>query len=796
MIKAEIISQLKSRRGKSFTPDELADIMGITPDYLTTYYDLLGQLIEDGKVIADGGNVAHKGRAEASTGQRKGGDSSTPPGTGQEVVQTPKQSPEQAPTRRRKGDQGPQDAGEKQPAQREQVARRREKSPSQPKQQRQMKTRRQKVSAVRRETKIKQETQGKREVEGVVEVTRRGFGFVVVDGMDDVFIAGRDLGGATYGDLVRVRLLGRTSRGNPEGRVLKVLVRGRTTVVGTVEQVPNGFRLVVAEPFANRPVNLNPSTIRSADAGALVYVRITDWGAKGAPIQADVEEVIGLANDPLTDFKLVLRQHDLDDTFPAAVEAEVAQRSRKVSFAHDDHRQDLRDLTVVTIDPASAKDFDDAISLESQEDGTWRLGVHIADVSLYVTPGSLTDREALQRGNSVYFTEGVVPMLPHLLSSDLCSLKPQVDRPAVSAFMTLTADGAVKKVEFARTLIRSNHRFTYEEVHRLLEDGDGEWLAFLKPLKKLTQQLFRRRVAEGSVDFDIPEALFELDDHGVPHMMHPSQRLDSHRMVEECMLLANRVVAEYIPGAKPRRPFLYRVHDEPGKEKIANLSALLRRMNLPGLPGGNITSHKVRDLLLAMEDSPYRDLIETITLRSMAKAAYSATNLGHFGLAFAHYTHFTSPIRRYADLVVHRMLIKHLLTPQATTLTPQKTLEKVAIQCSTRERSALKAERAYQRLKELRFLATQIGKTFQGIISGVIPKGIFVQISEFLVDGFVSVDRLDDDDYKYDESLYALVGRRFRRELQLGQVVRIKVQDVSIEKRLADFLLLDNGDRP
>ncbi len=801
MIKAEILSQLKSRRGESFTPDALAEMMGITADYLPTYYDLLGQLIEDGKVVTDGGNVAYPGRARlisgqaGAAGQGQGAAGSTPPRTGREAAQAPKQSPQQPPAKGRKGGKGPPNAGAKQPSQGKQAAKRQEKSRPQVAPQRQAPPQRQKQSRRRKDPEAQGKTKGKQEVQGVVEVTRRGFGFVVVDGMDDVFIAGRDLGGAAYGDLVRVKLLGRTSRGNPEGRVMEVLERGRTTVVGTVKQESGGFRLAIAEPFANRPVTLNPATIGRADVGALVYVRITDWGAKSAPILADVEEVIGLANDPLTDFKLVLRQHDLDDTFPAPVEAEVARQSRKVSIAPDDHRQDLRDLTVVTIDPASAKDFDDAISLEPQEDGAWRLGVHIADVSLYVTPGSHVDREALQRGNSAYFTEGVVPMLPHLLSSDLCSLKPHVDRPAVSAFMTLTADGAVKKVEFARTLINSNHRFTYEEVHRMLEDGDGEWLAFLKPLKELTQKLFQRRVAEGSVDFDIPEALFELDDHGVPHMMHPSERLDSHRMVEECMLLANRVVAEHIPGAKPRRPFLYRVHDEPGKEKIANLSALLRRMNLPGLPGGTITSHKVRDLLLAMEDSPYRDLIETITLRSMAKAAYSATNLGHFGLAFAHYTHFTSPIRRYADLAVHRMLIQHLKTPQATTLTPQKTLDKVASQCSMRERAALKAERAYQRLKELRFLATQIGKSFDGIISGVIPKGIFVQISEFLVDGFVSADRLDDDDYRYDESLYALVGRRFRRELQLGQVVRIKVQDVSIEKRLADFLLLeDSGD--
>ena len=421
-------------------------------------------------------------------------------------------------------------------------------------------------------------------------------------------------------------------------------------------------------------------------------------------------------------------------------------------------------------------------------------------------PGGATDAEAFQRGNSVYFTEGVVPMLPHLLSSNFCSLKPDEDRLAVSVLISLSEGAEVRDVRFARTLIRSCRRFTYSEVHEILEQGKGQWYSFLAALKKLTQQLYRDRVEQGSVDFDIPEPLFKLDDYGVPHIIHPSQRLDSHRIVEECMLLANRMVAERIPRRKPRRPFIYRIHDEPGQEQIAKLSSLLRRLNLPGLPSrdarlaptetsgqaaGQVTSKEVRDLLLAMEDSPYRDLIETITLRSMAKAAYSASNRGHFGLAFPAYAHFTSPIRRYSDLVAHRLVIEHLTAPKAPWTISEKALQKVAHQCTERELVALEAERAYSRLKELRFLATQIGKTFDGIVSGVIPKGLFVQIREFLVDGFISVDWLEGDDYTFDESLYALRGRRFKQVLQLGQEVRIRVRDVSIEKRFANFLLVE-----
>jgi len=640
-------------------------------------------------------------------------------------------------------------------------------------------------------TPKRNKTQATKEVEGTMEVTRGGFGFVAVEGMDDVFVAGRDLGGAVYGDRVLVKLLGRRSRGNPEGQVIKVLERGRSHLVGTLAGERGRYILEVTEPLSTRTIEVDPTGVKQAALGSLAYVKVRDWGTGLEPIRTDLEEIIGPADEPRTDYTFILRQFDLDDQFPPAIEAEVEHVAKKASIAPVGLRRDLRHLTVFTIDPKTAKDFDDAISLERLEDGAWRLGVHIADVSLYVKRGSSIDAEAFRRGNSSYFTEGVVPMLPHLLSSDLCSLKPDEDRPAMTVMITLNAKGVVLQVEFMRSLIRSRRRFTYGEVHAILAAGQGDLIKTLQPLKRLTQSLFKRRLAAGSVDFDIPEPLIKLDEYGVPHIIHPSERLDSHRIVEECMLLANRMVAERIPEGKPRPPFFYRVHDEPGKEKIKELSALLKRLRLPGLPRKGVTSKSVRDLLMAMEDSPYRDLIETVTLRSMAKAAYAVDNIGHFGLAFNQYTHFTSPIRRYADLVVHRMVVEHLAGARGKWSVSRDALDKVAIQCSTQERLSLKAERAYQRLKELRFLATRIDKTFDGIISGVIPRGLFIQIKEFLVDGFVSIDRLTGDTFYYDESLYALHGRSTGQILQLGQEVTIKVHDVSIENRLADFLLMD-----
>jgi ribonuclease R len=630
------------------------------------------------------------------------------------------------------------------------------------------------------------------EVIGILELTRRGFGFVLVDDMDDVFVEARDLGGAASGDRVRIAMRKQTFGRGPKGRVVEVIQRGRSALVGTVEKVTGGYELIVSEPFANRAVKIRSARIRKDDIGALVYAKVTDWGTERQPILVEIEEIIGSPEDPLTDYKLVLRQFDLEPEFPPEVEQEVARLVKGRSIGPSPDRVDLRALRVVTIDPATAKDFDDEISLERKQHGLWELGIHIADVSYFVPSGSAMDAEALSRGNSVYFTEGTVPMLPHILSSDICSLKPDTDRLTISALITLTGDARVKDVRFTRSLIHSRRRFTYTEVQQIFENDLDEWHPFFTDLRKLTQRLYQRRIELGSVDFDIPEPLFKLDDFGVPHMIHPSQRLDSHRIVEECMLLANRLVAERVPKGNTKRKFIYRIHDEPGQEQIEQLSLLLRRLNLPGLPSRDVTSKEVRDLLQAVEDSPYRDLIETITLRSMAKAVYSVSNHGHFGLAFPFYTHFTSPIRRYTDLVVHRLLAEHLTAPKAPWMVSEEVLNHVARQCTQREIETLEAERTYGRLKELRFLATQIGETFDGIISGVSPKGFFVQIKEYLVDGFVNLDWLKDDDYFYDESLFAIRGRRFHDVYQLGKEVKIMVKDVSIERRFANFILVES----
>ncbi|MFC1481782.1 ribonuclease R family protein [Candidatus Neomarinimicrobiota bacterium] len=625
-------------------------------------------------------------------------------------------------------------------------------------------------------------------VEGKLQVNRYGNGFVLLEG-EDMFVPANELLGAVSGDLVQGKIGRHRARG-PAGKLLKIIKRRSPQLVGKVVQVPGGFELELLKMIAERPVRLRGRSVKPEHVGALVSAQVVDWGTQKGPITAEVDAWIGSPNDPAIDMQIVLKQHDLVIDFPENV-LEDAQKSRTNNVLKPDkQRRDLRHLTTFTIDPATAEDFDDAISLE-RVNGHWSLGVHIADVSFYVKQGSELDREAFNRGNSVYFTEGVVPMLPHLLSGDLCSLKPDEDRPTMSAFISLDDAGQVLDVEFTRGLIRSRRRFSYREAQGVIDQGKGEWGTLLTSLKSLTDKLQKHRFANGSVDFDIPEPIFQLGKDGVPHLVKPSERLAVHRIVEECMLLANRLVAERIPAGTTRMPFIYRVHDEPKGEQITSLSNLLKRLKFPGLPEGKVTSAQVRDLLQSMEDSPYRELIEGLTLRSMAKAIYSTNNPGHFGLAFKHYTHFTSPIRRYSDLAVHRIMVDRLTKSGSPWPVNEGYLSKVSSQCTAREAESVKAERDYRRIKELRYLANRINETYRGRISGVVAGGLYVQLSDSLVEGFVSIESMYDDKYEFVDDLYALRGRFQRNLYQLGQEIDIKVHDVSIEKRFAHFHLID-----
>ena len=443
--------------------------------------------------------------------------------------------------------------------------------------------------------------------------------------------------------------------------------------------------------------------------------------------------------------------------------------------------------------PKEAKDFDDAISIKRNKMGT-EIGVHIADVSHFVTSNSLIDKEAMSRGTSVYFSEGVVHMLPKELSADLCSIRPGVDRLAISSIIQLDQNYKVLNVDIRPTVINSKARFTYEEVQSIIEGkANHAFKAQIKDLKELSIKLYKQREKNGSLDFDIPEPIFEMNKKGVPHKIRSSERLISHRIVEECMLLANKVVAVEIPKKLPNKfNFLYRVHTKPDSLRVERFAGLLKRLKLGiFVPDGDMSPNDFKKILKYVEDSPYRSLIENVALRTMSKAEYVIKNKGHFGLAFRHYTHFTSPIRRYPDLLVHRV-IKILDSRSFDSKNEWNHKIKEALELSNeKEIEALNAEREYIKIKQLRWLADRINSVFEGAITGVTNFGFFVGLKLSMAEGLVHIDTLENDGYYYDEDNYCIKGRSFKEEFRLGDRVKIKIVSVQIEKQRANFVLHD-----
>ncbi len=629
-------------------------------------------------------------------------------------------------------------------------------------------------------------------IEGRITINQKGFGFVIPNsGTPDIFVGRRSLRDAIHGDRVRVRLLKPRTFEGLRGRVIKVVSRGNDTFIGTVVKKGTTFWLTLSPVTPERGIRLIVSPRLPVRDNLLVLAQVTDWGSPTSPVRAKVVKVFGKAEDPQNDLQIILHKYDYTPTFPAAVQKEV----QAYSYTHIERaiprRKDFRSWLTFTIDPVDARDFDDALSFEEHRNG-YLLGVHIADVSHFVPVVSALDKEARERSTSVYFTEGVVSMLPEELSADLCSLKPHEDRLTMSALIELDRNFQVRQFRVVPAVICSKERFTYEQVQAILDGKRQHRLRKkLKQLEKLSRALFQQRSQWGSIEFDIPEPIFTLGEEGIPHEITPSERLQSHRIVEECMLLANRLVAEHIPQLlAPPAPFLYRIHDKPKQEDVDRFIMLLRQMHFP-LPRkeAELTPSDFREILLTVEDSPYRNLIETIVLRTMSKARYSMENRGHFGLAFRHYTHFTSPIRRYPDLVVHR-LIKQLTRNKRLDAGINELLAVAAEAANEAELKALEAEREYIKIKQLRWLKGHIGESFEGLISGVISIGFFVQLKASLAEGLVHIQTLEGGDYYYDEERYALLSHTREEVYRLGDPVRVKVVEVLLDKQRANFVIV------
>jgi ribonuclease R len=595
---------------------------------------------------------------------------------------------------------------------------------------------------------------------------RRGGGIVRSEPAgEEIFVPARFMRTAIHGDTVAVVPFARPVRRRvapdqrAEGEVVEVIQRSVSAVTGVLER--RGHFLVVIPDDERFPRDIYVPVESAAEAqhGEKVVVHLDPWTDEHINPEGRVVEVLGPAGDARVEVMGVARGFGLPLSFPEGVLRAAERLPGEIPQEEIRSRLDLRKTVCFTIDPEDAKDFDDAVSLEELTGGRYRLGVHIADVSHYVTPESSVDEEALSRGTSVYLVNQVIHMLPERLSTDLCSLRPDRDRLTYSALMDVNRYGTVEQYSIRKSVIRSARRFTYEEVQRILDSGKGEFADLLLPLWRLSRRLRSRRRQGGSLDFDTPEASFVFDEQGLPVRIKKKNRLEAHRLVEECMLLANRVVARHLTGER-ERPTVYRVHDRPDPERLAELARFVQQFgfSLPGKDG--VTSRELQKLIDAVRGSDVENLITEVVLRSMAKAVYSTGNIGHYGLGFRFYTHFTSPIRRYPDLVVHRLLreyeqpVGHRRSEEL-----RKSLTSIARHASDRERVALEAERASVKVMQVEYMKRHLGDIFDGVISGVTNFGFFVEIEDLLVEGLVRVRDLEDDYYLFDEKRYALRGR-------------------------------------
>ncbi|MCF7807900.1 MAG: ribonuclease R [Candidatus Marinimicrobia bacterium] len=631
------------------------------------------------------------------------------------------------------------------------------------------------------------------EVTGVLAITSRGFGFVELKDGSEVFIPASDMQNALHRDLVRIRILSRKGGDRRSGKITEVIRRHQSQFIGTYHIDKNGDWVTPTDKRAHMRFTIDRVKPKGLKDGQLVVINLIRWDEHEAQPLGQITDILGFPGDPGLDKSMIIHSYDL----PTKWSEKAKQQAR--SFSEADiaealkDRLDLRGLTCFTIDPETAQDFDDAVSIEKIPSG-WRLGVHIADVSHYVQPGSPIDRGAKKRGTSVYLVGSVIHMLPEELASDLCSLKPRIDRLAMSCLMDIDKEGNVNNYSIANSVINSNERFSYESVEKIIHGEKGNpFSSSISEMEKLRQVLFRKRKSKGSIDLELPEPIITLDEKGFPTEIKASQRLKSHRLVEEFMLLANQVVAGYFERIFRKHSYhgLYRVHEPPSMDDVEKLRSNLGKLGIKNSISHPVQTMDYQKLVDTVRESPYRYFIEKMALRSMTKAKYSIENKGHFGLAFHTYTHFTSPIRRYPDLVVHRLLKNYLLEATQEPYT-QKSLAKIAIHCSERERVAVDAERDHIKSKQLQYLSQHVGESFDGIISGVVNFGFFVELADTFVEGLVHAGSMEDDYYDYDEDNYQLVGRRKRNTYRLGDKVRISVLSVNISEGLADFTLQAN----
>lgn len=645
---------------------------------------------------------------------------------------------------------------------------------------------------------------------GTIDMTSRGDAYVVVEDLEhDIYISNKNLNHALDGDEVRVFVYKKREKSKSEGEVTSVLTRHKTDFVGVLHKKEKFGFVVVAGTKMYTDIFIPNNKMHDAEDGLLVKVRLIRWPEKDDSPIGEITEVLGIPGEHQTEMHAILAGYGLPEQFPAEVEEYANQIDIKIHNSEIKNRRDLRDTLTFTIDPADAKDFDDALSFKKMKNGNFEIGIHIADVSHYVKPGTILDDEAYNRATSIYLVDRVVPMLPEVLSNGACSLRPNEEKYTFSALFEMTPKGKIKSEWFGRTVTYSDARFAYEEAQYIIDSGDGQIPAetsltnksykvdeniveAVTTLDKMAKVMRKERMNQGAISFDKVEVKFNLDEDNNPQGVFFKTSEDANKMIEEFMLLANRKVSEFIGKQKPKKTFVYRCHDEPQEDRLDALNTVVSKFgyNLNFQNKKEVTK-SLNDLLEKVKGKKEQNLVDTLTIRTMSKAYYSTENIGHYGLAFDYYSHFTSPIRRYPDVMVHRLLQQYLDQKESAN---EAEYEDKCKHSSEMEKLATNAERDSIKYMQVKYIQDQQETEYKGVISGVTDFGIFIEIIDNKCEGMVRLKDISDDHYDFNEEHYAIIGRKTKKMYQLGDEVYVRVKKADLVKRTIDFELLGSVD--